>query len=55
MVARQYEALGDDEHTLIYYQNAKVCFHPQAVYVPLLEKQMKQLEERNQTGKTVLS
>lgn len=55
MVARQYEALGDGEHALIYYQNAKVCFHPQAVYVPLLEKQMKQLEERTQTGKTVLS
>lgn len=55
MVAKQYEALGDDEHALIYYQNAKVCFHPQAVYVPLLEKQMKQLEERTQTGKTVLS
>lgn len=53
MVAKQYEALGDNKHALTFYQNAKVCFHPQAVYVPLLEKSLKRLEDGVQTEKQV--
>lgn len=43
MVARQYELLEDYEHALIYYQNAKVCFHPKAVYAKAIEDKLKQL------------
>lgn len=45
MIAKQYEALGNDEKAALYYENAQVCFHPQAVYVPLLQSKLKQMED----------
>ncbi len=40
MLARQYEYLGDTENAEIYYQNSKVCFHPKAIYVPVIEQKI---------------
>ena len=38
MVAKQYSYLGDNTNALIYMQSAKSCFHPKAVYMPVVEK-----------------
>ncbi len=38
MIAKQYSYLGDGENALIYMQTAKSCFHPKAVYMPIVEK-----------------
>lgn len=38
MVAKQYSYLGDNTNALIYMQSAKSCFHPNAVYMPVVEK-----------------
>lgn len=43
MIGQQYEYREDEKTAGIYYQNAKVCFHPSAVYVPVLEKNMQRL------------
>lgn len=38
MLARQYELMGDKQNADTYYENAKVCFHPKAIYMPLVLK-----------------
>ena len=38
MVAKQYSYLGDETNALTYMQSAKSCFHPKAVYMPVVEK-----------------
>lgn len=44
MIAKQYMYLQDRENALAYYQSAKACFDPRAVYMPLVEKNLKELE-----------
>lgn len=41
MLAKQYEYLGDTENAQTYYENSKVCFHPKAIYVPVIEEIVK--------------
>lgn len=42
-IAKQYESRKDAKNAEIYYQNAKVCFHPSAVYVPVIDKNLERL------------
>lgn len=42
-IAKQYEYRKDPKNAEIYYQNAKVCFHPSAIYVPIIEKNLERL------------
>lgn len=44
MVAKQYSSLGDDENALTYMQSAKSCFHPKAVYMPVVEKYLNEAD-----------
>ena len=44
MVAKQYSYLGDDENALTYMQSAKSCFHPKAVYMPVVEKYLSEAD-----------
>ncbi len=43
MIAKQYEYRQDRKNAETYYQNAKVCFHPSAIYVPIIEKNLERL------------
>ena len=45
MVSKQYSYLGDDKNALVYMQSAKACFHPKAVYMPAVDKYLKEAEE----------
>lgn len=45
MIAKQYEYLHNTENAGIYYRNAKICFHPKAIYVPVIDKCLQQLEQ----------
>lgn len=38
MVAKQYSYLGDNRNALEYMRSAKACFHPKAVYMPVVDK-----------------
>lgn len=53
MIAAQYEAIQDFTNAVIYYQNAKVCFHPNAVYTPVIERKLAALGNTEQTQKSV--
>lgn len=44
MVAKQYSYLGDDKNALVYMQSARSCFHPKAVYMPVVEKYLKEAD-----------
>lgn len=44
MVAKQYSYLGDDRNALEYMRSAKACFHPKAVYMPVVDKYLKEAE-----------
>lgn len=44
MVAKQYSYLGDNTNALIYMQSAKSCFHPKAVYMPVVDKYLSEAE-----------
>lgn len=44
MVAKQYSYLGDNTNALTYMQSAKSCFHPKAVYMPVVEKYLNEAE-----------
>lgn len=37
MIAKQYEYLKDEENAKTYYKNAKICFHPKAIYMKELK------------------
>lgn len=43
MIARQYEALGEEESAGNYYRSAKVCFAPGAIYLPVIRESLKRL------------
>ncbi len=43
MIAKQYEYLGDEENAGTFYRSAKVCFHPKALYVPVIRENLKRL------------
>lgn len=43
MIAKQYEYLGDEENAGSYYRSAKVCFHPKALYVPVIRENLRRL------------
>lgn len=43
-MAKQYEMLDDKQNAYLYYYNAKLVFHPSAVYYPLIEPKLKELE-----------
>lgn len=45
MIARQYEYLNDTANAVLYYKNAKICFHPKAIYVPVIESCIERLEQ----------
>ncbi len=44
MVAKQYSYLGDETNALTYMQSAKSCFHPKAVYMPVVEKYLNEAD-----------
>lgn len=50
MIAKQYENLQDDKNAGIYYENAKVCFHPSAIYVPVINKKLEHLAQQTETA-----
>lgn len=50
MIGKQYESRQDMRNAEIYYQNAKVCFHPSAVYVPIIEKKLERLTSELETA-----
>ena len=43
-MARQYELLGDKQNAYLYYYNSKLVFHTSAVYYPLIEPKLQELE-----------
>ena len=45
MIAKQYLYLQDKENALAYFRSAKACFDSRAVYMPMVEKNLKELEE----------
>lgn len=49
MIAKQFEYRQDNQNAEIYYQNAKVCFHPRAIYVPVITKKLEQLASEQGT------
>lgn len=44
MVAKQYSYLGYDKNALEYMRSAKACFHPKAVYMPVVDKYLREAE-----------
>ena len=44
MVAKQYSYLGDDRNALEYMRSAKSCFHPKAVYMPVVDRYLEEAE-----------
>lgn len=44
MVAKQFSYLGDDRNALEYMRSAKACFHPKAVYMPVVDKYLEEAE-----------
>ena len=44
MVAKQYSYLGDNKNALEYMRSAKACFHPKAVYMPVVDKYLEEAE-----------
>lgn len=44
MVSKQYSYLGDDKNALVYMQSAKACLHPKAVYMPVVDKYLREAE-----------
>ena len=44
MVAKQYSYLGDDRNALEYMRSAKACFHPKAVYMPVVDRYLEEAE-----------
>ena len=44
MVAKQYAYLQDKKNAVTYYQSAKACFHPKSVYMPVVDKCLKEAE-----------
>lgn len=44
MVAKQYHYLGDKKNALEYLRSAKACFHPKAVYMPVVDKYLREAE-----------
>lgn len=53
MIAKQYEALQDTENAVLYYENAKICFHPKALYVPCIDESLKCLGKPDKELQTV--
>ena len=53
MIAKQYEALQDTENAVLYYQNAKICFHPKALYAPHIEESLKRLGQPDKEPQAV--
>lgn len=52
MIAKQYEALQDTENAVLYYENAKICFHPKAIYVRQIEESLKRLGKPDKEPQT---
>ena len=48
MISKQYSALGDDKNALIYMQSAKACLHPKAVYMPVVDRYLREAEAQEQ-------
>ena len=44
MVAKQYSYLGDDRNAIEYMRSAKACFHPKAVYMPVVDRYLEEAE-----------
>ena len=44
MVAKQYSYLGDDRNALEYMRSAKACYHPKAVYMPVVDRYLEEAE-----------
>ena len=44
MVAKQYSYLGDEKNALEYMRSAKACFHPKAVYMPVVDRYLEEAE-----------
>ena len=47
-ISKQYSALGDDKNALIYMQSAKACLHPKAVYMPVVDRYLREAEAQEQ-------
>lgn len=50
MIAKQFEYREDGENAAIYYENARVCFHPSVIYVPIIKKKLEQLAPERETA-----
>lgn len=48
MISKQYSRLGDQKNALIYMQSAKACFHPKAVYMPVVDQYLREAEALEQ-------
>ena len=44
MISKQFTSLGDHKNALVYMQSAKACFHPKAVYMPVVEQYLRDNE-----------
>lgn len=44
MIAIQYSRMGDDKNALEYMHSAKACLHPRAVYMPVVDKYLREAE-----------
>lgn len=44
MISKQFSGLGDHKNALVYMQSAKACFHPKAVYMPVVERYLRDNE-----------
>ena len=45
MISKQFAAIGDEKNALVYMQSAKACFHPTAIYMPVVDQCLKEHEE----------
>lgn len=48
MIAQQYASLGDTTNAVTYYENAKVCFRPDSIYIAVLEKALRDLHGKTE-------
>lgn len=45
MIAIQYSRLGDERNALEYMHSAKACLHPKAVYMPVVDKYLRETQQ----------
>ena len=48
MISKQYSALGDDKNALIYMQSAKACLSKSQLYMPVVDRYLREAEAQEQ-------